>query len=124
MVIGPEQIPCGEEVVRSNFELKEKTHLSGRLRDSSGAEFVNSKIILKKADEKEKFVLYRTISTDKDGHFDIGVVDAGQYRFLPAPNRGFKQPVKLLCYAGEECEIDLVLQSNPTDQPFVGCLIQ
>ena len=123
-VIRPEQIPCSEEVVRSNFELKEKIHVSGELRDSSGAQFMNSKIVLKRLDEKEKFVLYRSISTDRDGHFDLGVVDAGRYRFLPAPNRGFKQPVRVLCQEGRDCEINLVLQANPSDQPFAGCPIQ
>ena len=124
MVIGPEQIPCSEEVVRSNFELKGKIHVSGELKDSSGAQFVNSKIVLKRADEKEKFVLYGAISTNKDGHFDLGVGDVGRYRFLLAPNRGFKQPVRVLCREGRDCEINLVLQANPTDQPFVGCPIQ
>jgi hypothetical protein len=124
VVIGPEQIPCSEEVVRSNFELKEKIHVSGELRDSSGAQFANWKVILKKADHKEKFVLYRAISTNKDGHFDLGVVEAGRYRFLPAPNRGFKQPVSVLCYGGRDCDIDLILQANSSDQPFAGCLIQ
>jgi hypothetical protein len=124
MVIRPEQIPCGEEVVRSNFELKGKIHVAGELKDSSGAQFVNSKIVLKRADEKEKFVLYRAISTNKDGHFDLGVVDVGRYRFLLAPNRGFEQPVRVLCREGRDCEINLVLQANPTDQPFAGCPIQ
>jgi hypothetical protein len=99
MVIGPEQIPCREEVVRSNFELKGKIQVAGELKDSSGAQFVNWKIVLKRADEKEKFVLYRANSTNanstnKDGHFDLGVGDVGRYRFLLAPNRGFKQPRK------------------------------
>jgi len=122
MVIGPEQIPCSEEVVRSNFAANGKIHLE--LKDSSGAQFVNSKMVLKRADEKEKFVLYRPISTNKDGHFDLGVGDVGRYRSRLAPNRGFKQPVRVLCREGQHCEIKLLLQANPTDQPFVGCPIQ
>ena len=129
MVVRPEQIPCSEEVVRSNFELKGKIHVSGEWKDLSGAQFVNWKIVLKRADEKEKFVLYRANSTNanstnKDGHFDLGVGDVGRYRFLLAPNRGFKQPVRGLCREGRDCEINLVLQANPTDQPFAGCPIQ
>ena len=122
MVIGPEQIPCSEEVVPSNFAANGKIHLE--LKDSSGAQFVNSKMVLKRADEKEKFVLYRPISTNKDGHFDLGVGDVGRYRSRLAPNRGFKQPVRVLCREGRHCEIKLLLQANPTDQPFVGCPIQ
>jgi len=122
MVIGPEQIPCSEEVVRSNFAANGKIHLE--LKDSSGAQFVTSKMVLKRADEKEKLVLYRPISTNKDGHFDLGVGDVGRYRSRLAPNRGFKQPVRVLCREGRHCEIKLLLQANPTDQPFVGCPIQ
>jgi hypothetical protein len=122
MVIGPEQIPCSEEVVRSDFAANGKIHLE--LKDSSGAQFVNSKMVLKRADEKEKLVLYRPISTNKDGHFDLGVGDVGRYRFRLAPNRGFKQPVRALCREGRHCEIKLLLQANPTDQPFAGCPIQ
>jgi hypothetical protein len=122
MVIGPEQIPCSEEVVRSNFAANGKIHLE--LKDSSGAQFVTSKMVLKRADEKEKLVLYRPISTNKDGHFDLGVGDVGRYRFRLAPNRGFKQPVRALCREGRHCEIKLLLQANPTDQPFAGCPIQ
>jgi hypothetical protein len=125
MVVGPEQIPCSEEVVRSNFEPKGKIQVAGELKDSSGAQFVNSRIVLKSADEKEKFVLYRPISTNnKDGHFDLGVGDVGRYRFLLARNRGFKQSVRVLGREGRDCGINLVVQANPTDQPFVGCPIQ
>ena len=122
MVIGPEQIPCSEEVVPSNFAANGKIHLE--LKDSSGAQFVTSKMVLKRADEKEKLVLYRPISTNKDGHFDLGVGDVGRYRSRLAPNRGFKQPVRVLCREGRHCEIKLLLQANPTDQPFAGCPIQ
>ena len=124
MARGPEPIPCSEEVVRSNFEPRGKIHGAGELKDLSGAQFLNSKIVLKRADEKEKFVLRRPISTNKAGHFDRGVGDVGRYRFLLAPNRGFRQPVRVLCREGRDCEINLVLQANPTDQPFVGCPIQ
>jgi len=106
METGPAQIPCSEEFVRSNFELKGKIHAAGQLKESSGAQFVNSKIVLKRAEEQEKFVLYRAISTNaistnKDGHFDLGVGDVGRYRFLPAPNRGLKPPLRVFCREGE-----------------------
>ena len=122
-VIRPDQIPCSEEVVRSNFELKERLRVLGQLKDPTGAPFVDSKITLKTADEKGKFVLYRISSTNDKGHFDLGVVDAGRYRLLAAPNRGFKQPIMVGCHVGQDCEINLVFQVNPTDQPFVGCPI-
>jgi hypothetical protein len=123
-VVRPDQISCSEEIVRSNLELKERTLVSGVLRDPTGAPFADSPVVLKVADNKGKFVSYRAVATDKDGRFDLGVVDAGKYRFLPAPNRGFKQPTKLGCAEGHGCEMSLVLQVSPTDQPFVGCPIQ
>jgi hypothetical protein len=117
MVIGPEQIPCREEVVRSDFERKGKIQVSGELKDLSGAQFVNWKIVLKRANQKEKFVLYRAISTisaNKHGHFDLGVGDVDRYRFPLAPKRGFQQPVRVLCREGRDGEINLVLRANPT----------
>jgi hypothetical protein len=123
-VIRPDQIPCSEEIVRPNFELKERLRVSGQLKDPTGAPLADSKIILRTAGEKDKFVLYRVGSTNDEGHFDLGAVEAGRYRFLAAPNRGFRQPVKVACDQGRDCEISVVLQANPTDQPFAGCPIQ
>jgi hypothetical protein len=81
-VIQPGQVPCGEETVRPNLQLRESHRFSGELKDQSGAPFSGSNIILRKIDAKGKFVEYRTATTDKDGHFDLGTVEAGKYRFL------------------------------------------
>jgi hypothetical protein len=123
-VMRPDQVPCSEEIVRSNFELKEKLNTSGELTDTPSAPLSNSKILLNVDDTKGKFVPYRSVVTDKDGHFDFGLVDAGRYRFLAAPNRGWKQPRKVTCTGEHACEINLVLEVNPTDQEFAGCPIR
>jgi len=60
----------------------------------------------------------------QEGRFDFGLIDPGKYRFLPSPNRGFKQPANLNCFESPECELKLTLEVNPTDQEFAGCLIQ
>jgi hypothetical protein len=123
-MIAPWDVPCSEETVRPNLELKERQHVFGELKDPSGAPFIDSKVILRVADAKGKFVSNRSVSTDKEGQFDLGQVDAGKYRFLPGPNRGWKQPRMVECREGRDCEIKLVVQLNPSDQPFAGCPIQ
>jgi hypothetical protein len=123
-VIRAEETPCSEEIVHSNLELKEKLFVSGELKDPTGAPFSNSKVLLNTRDTKGNFVLYRSVVTGKDGHFDLGLVDAGQYRFLPAPNRGWKQPRQVGCTGQDRCEINLILQVNPTDLPFAACPIR
>ena len=123
-VIRPDQVPCSEEIVRSNLEVKDKLHISGELKDASGAPFVNSKVLLNVDDSKGKFIFYRSVVTTRDGRFDLGLVNAGKYRFLPAPNRGFKQPKEVKCDEGQDCEVKLVLQTNPSDHEFGGCPIR
>jgi hypothetical protein len=123
-VIAPWEVPCGEELVQRNLELKERHRFFGELKDASGAPFVDSQVLLRKLDAKGKFVSYRTVTTNKEGRFDLGTVDAGKYRFLPAPNRGFKQPKEVGCWEGRDCAVKLVLQANPSDQEFAGCPIQ
>jgi hypothetical protein len=123
-VIASWKISCSEETVKPNLELTSKTRVAGRLKDATGAPFADSKVFVRMTDAKGNFVHYRTVTTNKDGQFDLGVVDAGKYRFLPAPNRGFKQPREVRCYEGHDCELNLVLQASPSDQPFAGCPIQ
>jgi hypothetical protein len=123
-MVTPADVPCSTEIVTPNLEMKEKTHLSGELKDATGAPFADSQVTLRMFVAKYKTVLSRTVSTDKAGRFDLGLVDTGKYRFLPAANRGFKQPKKVVCNGGHDCEISLVLEVNPTDQPFAGCPIQ
>ena len=120
----PWETPCSEETVKPNLELTRKTRVAGQLKDSTGAPVADSKVLLRSIDAKGKFDPYRIVSTNKDGQFDFGAVDAGKYRFLPAPNRGFKQPKEVACYEGRDCELNLVLQANPSDQPYAGCPVQ
>ena len=123
-VVAPWEVPCSEETVQPNLELKGPHRLFGELKDASGAPFVDSQVLLRRLDAKGKFVSYRTVTTNKEGHFDFGAVDAGRYRFLPAPTRGFRQPKKVQCWEGQDCEVKLTLQGNPSDQEFAGCPIQ
>ena len=125
-VIEPWQIPCNEEAIAANFELKSKQHLVGRLTDPSGAPMKESRVLLRKQSKKGKFVDYRSTLTDKGGGFDLKLVESGKYRFLPGPNRGWKQPNIVLCdhQSRGDCELNVVVALNPSDQSFAGCPIQ
>jgi len=55
--------------------------------------------------------------------FDLGLVKRGEYRLLLAPNRAFQQPEKLEC-GPKDCNIDVVLIVNATDQLAENCPIR
>jgi hypothetical protein len=120
----PWEVPCNREGVKPNLDLKAKAHLSGELTDPTGAPFSKCKVEIRKENPKGKFIPYRTGLTDEGGKFDLGEIESGKYRFLPAPNRGFKQPDNLTCSEQPNCELKLELALNPTDQPYAGCPIQ
>src|SRR5438132_13789511 len=120
----PWDIPWSQEIVHPNFEPRVKQDVSGAVKDATGAPFAASRVSLRRPDSKGKFVPYRSVTPDKDGHFDFGRVTPGRYRLLPAPNRGWKQPTEVICSDGGECILTLVMELNPTDQPFTGCPIQ
>jgi hypothetical protein len=122
-VVQPWQIPCREEGVQANLDVKSRHRVFGQLKDPTGAPFQDSTVLLRKQTEKGKFVEYRSVLTDKDGRFDLKTVGPGEYRLLPGPNRGWKQPKSVACGDKSECELKLILELNP-DQPFAGCPIQ
>ena len=123
-VIEPSQIPCREEVVKPNLKVTGRQRITGELKDSTGSAFSRSAVVLRKEDADGKFFDYRRVVTRTSGEFDLKTVESGQYRFLPAPNRGWKQPSGVACGETPECRIKLVLEINPTDQPFAGCPIR
>jgi hypothetical protein len=123
-VVQPWDNPCYNEKVEPNLELKVKTHIRGRLKDQSGAPFIRSGILIQRFPDKGKATTFKQVLTDDDGHFDFGLVSPGKYRFLPSPTRAFKQPKHADCFEGEVCELNVVLEANPTDQAFMNCPIQ
>jgi hypothetical protein len=124
VVIEPWQIPCREEVVKSNLEVRVPQHITGELKDATGAPFSKSAVFLGRQQADGKFVDYRSVVTSQNGEFDLKIVEPGVYRFLPAPNRGWKQPARVNCGQTSECRVKLVVEGNPTDQPFAGCPIR
>ena len=124
VVIEPWQILCREELVKPNLEIIVRQRITGVLKDVTGVAFEKSVVILRKQNSDGNLVDYRTVVTNANGEFDLKIVDPGQYRFLPAPNRGWKQPSRVTCGGTPECQIKLVLELNPTDHPFAGCPIR
>jgi hypothetical protein len=120
----PWEIPCNEEIVKSNFEVRTQQHVTGQLSDQTRAPIQDWKVILRKEDEKGKFIGYREVLTDKTGRFDLGVVEKGKYRFLQGPNRAFVTPKEVTCSEAPACDLNLVLQGSWSDQPFGGCPVQ
>jgi 5-hydroxyisourate hydrolase-like protein (transthyretin family) len=114
---------CKNRHVKPNLRLVSPTHLSGVLADASGAPFKRSKVELRRWISTTDQVSLKVVETDDNGRFDIGKIEAGQYRFLPSATGGFKQPDSLSCPQAE-CRVALVLQVNPTDIPESVCPIR
>jgi hypothetical protein len=114
---------CDRRQVQPNLQLAETTHISGSLVDVTRAPFRRSKVELRKWISPTRQILVKTISTDMDGHFDLGQIEKGQYRFLPSPHGGFKQPELVSC-PQTECRLDLTLQVSSTDIPESVCPIR
>jgi hypothetical protein len=124
VVLPSGEVPCSNEKVDANLKVKAEQRVSGEVKDQSGAALALSRVELRMYKEAHKFVAYRTVMRDREGHFDFGLVDPGKYRFLPSSSRAFKQPKQVDCVEGEACELKLELEANPTHQLFYECPIQ
>jgi hypothetical protein len=111
------------EQLTPNLQLAARTHVFGSIVDSSGAPFVSSKVVLRRYISAKRQNPVTAVTSNERGHFDFGKVAAGKYRLLPATTRAFKQPERLVCRQ-TECQLDLVLQPNPTDMPDSTCPIR
>ena len=112
------------EKIRPNLILHEDVHIVGAVRDQSGAPFQNSQIELRTYVSQRKQISVRVVSTDRGGHFDLGIVKPGNYRLLASPTRVFKQPAALQCHDGKNCKLEITLAVNSTDQPDSFCPIR
>jgi hypothetical protein len=112
------------ETIRPNLVVRETTHAAGSVHDQAGGVVQKSRIELRRYISQRKQVTVRVVSTDDGGHFDLGTVNRGNYRLLASPHRGFKQPSTLQCSGGKNCELEIVLFVNPTDQLDSSCPIR
>jgi hypothetical protein len=114
---------CNHRMVQPNLRLIRPTHLFGILTDQSGAKFERSQVELRRWISPTNQVSVKSVETDHSGRFDLGEIEAGQYRFLPSPHGTFKQPESVSCPEAE-CRVELVLKVNPTDTPESVCPIR
>ena len=136
VITGPEnpnfcQDVLKHEKIQPNLELKNSVHLMGTVLWSVNQpeEFSESikysRVELRRYISRRKQKILKVVLTDANGHFDLGTVEPGKYRLLPAPTRAFKQPARLECPPGETiCELKIGLRLNATDQPDESCPIQ
>jgi hypothetical protein len=111
------------EPIRPNLKLSDDTNVRGHVTDETTAPFKHSPVELRRFISETKQVIVKTVSTDADGNFDLGVVKRGDYRLLLSPHRGFKQPAKLECRS-QPCTLETALIANPTDALAAGCPIR
>jgi hypothetical protein len=112
------------EKIYPNLEVRNQVHVVGTVRDQTTAPLTSSRVELRTYISQRKQVSMRVVSTDGNGHFDLGIVKPGKYRLLASPHRGFKQPSALLCQSGDMCELKITLIVNPTDMPDSPCPIR
>jgi hypothetical protein len=112
------------EKIQPNLVLHKSVHITGVIRDGSGAPFQKSRIELRTYFSQRKQAKVRVASTDGDGNFDMGIVKSGVYRLLASPTRMFKQPSELQCHDGKTCELEITLVAGGTDQSDYTCPIR
>jgi hypothetical protein len=124
--VGPDDPDyCYEvEKIRPNLELRDQVRVVGTIRDQTTAPLTSSRVELRRYFSQRKQVTVRVVSTDGDGHFDLGIVKSGNYRLLASPHRGFKQPSELECQNGNICDLKITLILNPSDLPAAPCPIR
>lgn len=117
------------ETISPNLVLSESAHISGRISIAGAgltpdtAPLRNSRVELRKYISQRKQTAVKVTATDEKGYFDMGTVEAGNYRFLASPDRSCQQPPSLQCFR-TECNLNIALQMNATDQPDSICPVR
>jgi len=112
------------EHVKPNLVLSRATHVGGRVTDQTGAPFKNSLVELRLYESESRQISIRKVQTDEGGHFNLNLVDKGQYRLLASPSRAFRQVEKLDCEGRDPCTLLITLQVSPSDQPDSPCPVK
>jgi hypothetical protein len=123
--IGPDDPNyCANEPVKPNLHLQSAVVVKGRLSDRSGAGFANKKVEIRRFVSTTKQVIVANTTTDGDGSFDLGLIAKGDYRLVASSSRAFRQPSEDWCKPTIPCVLNLVLDVNPSDQPYSQCAVK
>jgi hypothetical protein len=110
---------CATEALKPNLVLDTARQVRGSVVDMTGTPLASTKFQLRSYNDKSG--ASKSVMTDKDGNFDAGVVEKGEYRLL-APSRAWRQPVALTCSGSStDCDLRVVLDHNPAGVPYAGC---
>jgi hypothetical protein len=115
---------CSSEALLPNLILRTPTTINGRVKDKTGAPIKNSEIILRKTSAIPLQPSYLFAKTDADGTFSFDEAEQGEYRLLASPSRAFAQPAKLDCYERRDCNLEIILKANGSDQPYASCPVR
>ena len=111
------------EHVTPNLSLRQRAHISGSLVDDSGAPLQRMRVELRLYVSAQRQSPVRSVRTDDQGRFDVGKIEAGQYRMLAPATRVYAQPQMLTC-SREECQFSIQLHVNPSDLPISSCPVR
>jgi len=119
---------CEDEKVLPNLSIAKPVMLSGILLDESGAPIVFDKTLVQIKDQKTNKVLL-SASLDERGHFNLGPVPAGEFRFIAIWLKDGKlqrlpttdQPKDLFCSVDKECNLTIVIHFHGSDNPIDFC---
>ena len=114
---GKQTRSCNKELLAPNLSVKQGTQVTGRVRTFEGDELRNSTLELRRYKSAFEQVSLVQVTTDEDGRFDLGRVEAGQYRLLVSPNTRYDEPRSLVCTKAGPCVLDISLlpNSEPVD---------
>ena len=114
---------CEKIQLKPNLVVEEDAEISGRITDSTGAPFQNSRVELRRFVSPTEQIRVEATTTDLDGRFQLHSVKSGTYRLVASPTRAFQQPHQLHC-GQKHCNLSIGLQPNPTDMPDSQCPVR
>jgi Carboxypeptidase regulatory-like domain len=112
------------EHIEPNLHVSRVAQLLGRIFDESGAPFPNSRVELRRYASEAEQVSIKSVTTDSEGSFDLGIIPVDEYRLLASPTRAFRQPGEMWCRTEGTCSLEITLKANPSDMLDSQCPIR
>jgi hypothetical protein len=126
VAIGPSDPKYCEKVeqVSPNLVLSHSAHVYGVITDFAKIPIANKQVLLKTYQSSSAPTTARETTTDDRGQFDLGEVNSGSYRLLASSTRAFRQPEKLECPVGDQCNLVIRLVAPTTDGADSVCPVK